>query len=134
MAGISGFIKKGVDGDKVTKSLKLLGDAKGNNEKRKIESSLLKPNNLPAFTGEKAHGNVLKEKTIAVFFRKKKDMDLFCKHTDASTLPGRRSTYKVEKIIALLKYLDAGKIIYNEEKNSIEEKGTPAKRQRRNRN
>jgi hypothetical protein len=132
--GISKFVKTNRDGQKVDKSLKLLGKAKGNEEKRKIESSLLKPDDLPSFTGDKAHGNLLRDKTIGVFFSKNSDMKLFCKHIKVSLLPPeKKSTYKIDKLIALLKYLDTGKIIYNEETNKIEEKTAPVKRKRRDR-
>lgn len=95
-----------------------LKKSKSKEEVRKLEQALLEPEPIPEYTKEQPTNKGMHALAVKLFFNEQKDYDLFCKHFKVSQYI-EASCYQLDILLALLKALEKGRLVYDEEKRKL---------------
>lgn len=98
-----------------------------NEEKRKLEQKLLKPQKIPPYTGPRPIKNALDDLIIKAVFKNHNDLNLFKKYFKISNYL-EQSVSDIQMIMDLLKRLEDGSLRYEKEKGTFTSEHRNSKR------
>lgn len=104
--GISSILKINRDGEKVERYLSF-SDGKTKEEKREIEASLLKPDELPKHPLRKKTKNF--DLYATIFFKSREEFDLFSKHFRVTNYI-TQSVSDITPIMSIVDLLEKGRL------------------------
>ena len=110
MAGIRDFV--GAD----TRVKKFLAAREGlpNEEARQLERTLLKPETLPSFTGERPTKSSIDNRTVIIIFEQDEDVELFKQFFRVNNYKGQ-NTRDVGKLMYYLEALERGSLVLEDD-------------------
>lgn len=116
MSGIRDFVSKD---SRVDAFQKLRRDKKlKKKDLREIEKQLLKPDKLPDYTGPEPTAESIDKTSVKLVFLDGEEYKLFTKHFRVSSYI-EKSCYHLDKLVAILRALEKGKIRYDEKKKKL---------------
>lgn len=121
--GISDFLGKRVR-SRVERFQEAVEKGVSKEERRHLEATLLTPDKIPEYTGEEpplSAAKPLSNRTVMLVFGHEDHMELFAKHFKVSRKPSLSVTDN-GILLALLKGLERGDLIYDEKNKQIYQK------------
>ncbi len=122
MSGLQSFMDSGKGGSRKGTSTrskrftKLKKKKKTKEEVRKLEQNLLKPAPLPPYTGKDPDPkDDIEKRAVKIYFGSKKLYKLFTEHFKTTTYI-ENSCYEIDMLIAFLRAIKKGRLIYDKEK------------------
>lgn len=105
-------------GDQRTTRFKKLAKGKTKEEVRELERTLLKPDVIPPFTGERPAKSSVEQRTVKIIFESDEDIDLF-KHFFKVNTYKEQNTREIGAIVALVEAMDRGSLRYDQEQKTL---------------
>jgi len=104
--------------DKRVKRFAKLVEGKSAKEKRKLEEDLLKPSQLPKYTGPEPSAQGIEGRAVRMVFPDDESFNMFRRHFSVSTYQQNSiSQTQIKPLLAFIRLLDKGVLTYDPKKD-----------------